>query len=224
MQLSFFFFSATLSPAMQQTPFVLNEHGQPIGMPMPNWTAPPIPPREPMVGKHCRLEPLKSDIHAADLWAAYSLDVKGTNWTYLLSGPFDSFEAYFNYVKTIEVKPDPIFFAIINTAGKAVGVASYMRIDPANGSIEVGSINYSPLLQHTTAATEAMYLMMKNAFALGYRRYEWKCDALNEPSRRAAKRLGFTFEGQFRQAVVSKGRNRDTAWYCTILFLVAGST
>ncbi len=112
---------------------------------------------------------------------------------------------------------DPLFHAIVDTnTGKAVGVASYLRITPASGSIEVGHINYSPLLQRTPAATEAMYLMMKRAFELGYRRYEWKCDALNARSRAAAQRLGLSFEGVFRQAAVYKGRNRDTAWYAAI--------
>src|SRR5262249_19517403 len=113
---------------------------------------------------------------------------------------------------------DPLFHAIIDTVSRqAAGVASFLRIDPAHGVIEVGHINYSPRLQRTTAATEAMYLMMRRVFdELGYRRYEWKCDALNAPSRRAAERFGFTFEGIFRQAVMYKGRNRDTAWYSII--------
>jgi RimJ/RimL family protein N-acetyltransferase len=112
---------------------------------------------------------------------------------------------------------DPLFYAIVErSSGLAIGVASYLRIDPANGAIEVGHLQFSPRLQRSTAATEAMYLMMKQAFDLGYRRYEWKCDALNAGSRRAAERLGFTFEGVFRQAVVYKGRNRDSAWYSII--------
>ena len=112
---------------------------------------------------------------------------------------------------------DPLFYAILDQAtNRAVGVAGYLRIDPRNGSIEVGHLGYSPLLQRTPAATEAMYLMMARAFELGYRRYEWKCDSLNEPSRAAALRLGFVFEGIFRQAVVVKGRNRDTAWFSVI--------
>jgi RimJ/RimL family protein N-acetyltransferase len=112
---------------------------------------------------------------------------------------------------------DPLFYAVVEKIeDRAVGVASYLRIDPANGSIEVGHINYSPLLQRTPAATEAMYLMMRHVFDLGYRRYEWKCNALNAASRVAARRLGFSFEGVFRQAGVVKGRNRDTAWYAMI--------
>src|SRR5262249_42598244 len=112
---------------------------------------------------------------------------------------------------------DPVFLAIVDAAtGLAAGVASYLRIDPPNGSIEVGHIALSPRLQRTPAATESMYLMMNWAFSAGYRRYEWKCNALNEASRRAAMRLGLSYEGVFRQAAVVKGRNRDTAWYATI--------
>ena len=112
---------------------------------------------------------------------------------------------------------DPLFFAIVDhTTQKATGLLSYLRIVPVSGSIEVGHVNFSPLLSRTAAATEAQYLMMKRAFELGYRRYEWKCDSLNEPSRVAAQRLGFSFEGVFRQATVYKGRNRDTAWYAAI--------
>lgn len=112
---------------------------------------------------------------------------------------------------------DPLFYAIVDNTGKATGVAAYMRIDPSNGVIEVGHLNFSPALQRTAAATEAMYLMMRRAFdELGYRRYEWKCDSLNAPSRRAAERLGFGFEGEFRQAIVYKERNRDTTWYSIV--------
>jgi RimJ/RimL family protein N-acetyltransferase len=138
-------------------------------------------------------------------------------WTYLAYGPFETLEAYRGWVEASCRGPDPMFFAIVDqSSGKAVGVASYMRIDPASGSIEVGHLAYSPLLQRSPAATEAMFLMMRNAFDLGYRRYEWKCNALNAPSRAAAQRLGFTYEGIFRQHTVHKGRNRDTAWYAAI--------
>lgn len=170
-----------------------------------------------MAGRFCRLEPLNPEKHAAGLYAANALDNDGKNWTYLPYGPFRTFEEYCDWTNRICASSDPLFYAIVDRAeDKAVGVASYLRIDPQNGSIEVGHINYSPLLQRLPAATEAMYLMMKHAFELGYRRYEWKCDALNTPSRQAAQRLGFSFEGLFRQAVVVKGRNRDTAWYAMI--------
>jgi RimJ/RimL family protein N-acetyltransferase len=142
------------------------------------------------------------------------LDVDDRRWTYLPYGPFANLEEYYAWVDDVAHRDDPMFFAIINSSGKAAGVASYQHVEPLNGSIEVGHISFSSLLQATTAATEAMYLMMRNAFdELGYRRYEWKCDALNQPSRLAAERLGFSYEGTFRQMRVVKGRNRDTAWY-----------
>ena len=170
-----------------------------------------------MTGRFCRLEPLDPSAHTEQLWAAFSRDQDGRNWTYLFHGPYDAIEAFADWIRTAASSADPMFFAVIDRAREAAaGVAAYLRIAPAAGSIEVGHINFSPLLQRTPAATEAMYLMMKHAFELGYRRYEWKCDALNAPSRVAAERLGLTFEGVFRQALVYKGRNRDSAWYSAI--------
>src|SRR5215213_9476887 len=195
----------------------VNSLGQPIGAPLDGWTPPPRPPREPLDGRYCRVEPLEIERHAADLHAANSAAEDARDWTYLAYGPFDSLESYTTWMQRVCLGDDPLFHAIIDSAtNKAVGVASYLRIDPASGSIEVGHINFSPLLQRTPAATEAMYLMMKLAFDLGYRRYEWKCNALNAPSRAAARRLGLSFEGVFRQAAVVKGRNRDTAWYAAV--------
>ena len=170
-----------------------------------------------MEGRYCRLEPLDPDVHAASLHAANALNADGSMWTYMAYGPFAALEFYRQWAEGAARGNDPMFVAIVDRAtGKAVGVASYMRIDPANGCIEVGGLAYSPLLQRTLAATEAMYLMMENAFRLGYRRYEWKCNSLNLPSRAAAQRLGMSYEGLFRQATVVKGRNRDTAWYSVI--------
>jgi RimJ/RimL family protein N-acetyltransferase len=170
-----------------------------------------------LAGRFCRLEPLASGGHAADLHAANSLDREGRMWTYLFSGPFETLDEFTAWLESREDSLDPLYFAIVDTGtNRATGIASYLRIEPAHGTIEVGHLAFSPLLQRTAAATEAMYLMMKHAFELGYRRYEWKCDALNAASRRAADRLGFKFEGVFRQAVVYKGRNRDTAWYSII--------
>lgn len=170
-----------------------------------------------MNGRFCRLERLKTKDHAEALWEAMALDAGGKMWTYLPYGPFPSAETYTTWLDDMSQRSDPFFHAIIDLATqRPVGVASYLRIDPPNGVIEVGHLQFSPLLQRSPAATEAMYLMMERAFALGYRRYEWKCDALNAPSRSAALRLGFSFEGLFRQAVVVKGRNRDTAWYSVI--------
>jgi RimJ/RimL family protein N-acetyltransferase len=194
----------------------VNHLGQPIGFPVPDWQARPRPPRTAMVGRFCRLEPLDPARHAAALFDANRLDKEGRNWTYLAVGPFERFEDYRAWVEQVCRAEDPFFHAII-VDGRPVGVASFMRIEPAVGVIEVGHINYSPLLQRTPAATEAMYLMMRRVFdELGYRRYEWKCDALNAPSRAAAERLGFRFEGIFRQATLYKGRNRDTAWFSII--------
>ena len=195
----------------------VNALGQPVGFVVAGWTPPPRPPRDPMVGRTCRVEPLDPARHGAELHAANQLDTSHRNWTYLPYGPFATFADYAGWLRTVAAGTDPMFHAIVDLAsGAAVGVASYLRIDPAAGSIEVGHINYSPNLQRRIAATEAMYLMMKRAFELGYRRYEWKCHSLNAPSRAAAQRFGFSYEGIFRQARVDKGRNRDTAWYAMI--------
>ncbi len=195
----------------------LNELGQRVGLPMEGWSPPPLPPREAMEGRYCRVEALDLDRHAAGLWEAAREDTEGRSWTYLPYGPFPTGEAYLGWMRSTCLGEDPLFHAIVETAtGAPVGVASYLRISPASGSLEVGHLHYSPRLQRTPVATEAMYLMMRQAFDLGYRRYEWKCDSLNEPSRAAAQRLGFSFEGIFRQATVYKGRNRDTAWYAVI--------
>jgi len=195
-----------------------NDLGQKIGFAVPGWTARPRPPRDSMVGRFVRLEALDADKHAADLFAANSADKENRIWTYLPYGPYPDIGPYRDWVATMAKSEDPLFHAIVDKAsGKAVGVASYLRIDPAVGVIEVGHINYAPALQRSSGATEAMYLMMKRVFdELGYRRYEWKCDALNAPSQSAAGRLGFIYEGTFWQATIYKGRNRDTAWYSII--------
>jgi RimJ/RimL family protein N-acetyltransferase len=195
-----------------------NEFGQPIGFAVPDWTPRPRPPRRPIEGRHCRIEPLDPGRHAASLFRNYALDREGRNWTYMAYGPFADLAAYEAWMRAACLGEDPLFHAILDAgSGDALGVASYLRIEPAVGVIEVGHINYAPPLQRSPAATEAMYLMMRRVFEeLGYRRYEWKCDSLNAPSRRAALRLGFTFEGIFRQATLYKGRNRDTAWYSII--------
>jgi RimJ/RimL family protein N-acetyltransferase len=196
----------------------LDEFGQSVGAPVPGWHARPRPPRTSMAGRFCRVEPLDVERHAAGLHAANRLAPDHRLWAYLSAEGFDDLDAYRAWLTQVASGDDPLFHAIVDTAsGDPVGVAAYLRIDPGHGVIEVGHLNFSPRLQRTPAATEAMYLMMARAFdELGYRRYEWKCDSLNEPSRRAALRLGFQFEGIFRQAVVYKGRNRDTAWYSII--------
>jgi RimJ/RimL family protein N-acetyltransferase len=197
---------------------VQNTPGQPVGPGVPGWTARPKPTTATLTGRFCRVEKLLPHKHGADLFAANQLDTSGRNWTYLGVGPFAAIEEYHAWLLSVAPGQDPLFYAIVDQAsGKAIGVASLMRIDPANGVIEVGHINYSPLLQGKPHATEAMFLLMTRVFdELGYRRYEWKCDSLNGPSRAAALRYGFTYEGLFRQAVIYKGRSRDTTWYSII--------
>lgn len=197
--------------------FELNHLQQPVGNKLPSWSEPHWPNREPMRGRYCRLESLAAESHALSLFESNLLDESERNWTYLAYGPYSNFAEYREWVEAQSQSRDPIFFAIVDAASNAaVGVASYLRITPTSGSIEVGHLNFSPRLQRTPAATESMFLMMSRAFELGYRRYEWKCDALNAPSCRAAERLGFSFEGIFRHATIVKGRNRDTAWFSVI--------
>ena len=190
-----------------------NDLGQPVDHPVADWTPPPRPSRMVLQGRYCRLEPLNV-AHAEALYAAHSQDRDGRNWTYLPEGPFDA-DGYAAWVWSAAISPDPLHLCVVTDDGP-VGTASYLRIAPAAGSIEVGYITYSPLLQRTRASTEAMFLMMQWAFEAGYRRYEWKCNDLNLPSRRAAQRLGLSYEGTFRRAQVVKGGNRDTAWYAAI--------
>lgn len=194
-----------------------NDLGQPIGPSLPGWLPPPFPSEESMDGAHCRLVRLDATQHGRALFDSFAEDAEGRNWTYLPSGPFDDFEEFAAWLKTVAAADDPQFYTILRAdTGEPAGLASFLRIVPASGSIEVGHIHFANCIQRSPAATEAMFLMMKRAFELGYRRYEWKCDALNAPSRAAAERLGFSFEGVFRQATVYKGRNRDTAWYAII--------
>lgn len=192
------------------------DRGQPVGFEVRNWVARAAPSRAPMIGRFCRLDPL-SPLHAPELHAANMLDREGSNWTYLAYGPFAAVGEYSAWVERVSAQDDPLYFAVSNAEGRRTGVASFMRIDRANGVIEIGNLNFSPAMQRTTAASEAIFLMLRRAFdELAYRRVEWKCDSLNAPSRAAALRFGFTYEGLFRQAVVYKGRNRDTAWYAIV--------
>jgi RimJ/RimL family protein N-acetyltransferase len=195
-----------------------NHLGQPVGAPVPGWSPRPSPPRTAMAGRFCTVEPLDPARHAARLFAAYAEDSEGRLWTYLPRGPYATLDEYRSWAEAAQRGDDPLVHAIIdNASGAPVGTASYLRIEPSIGVIEVGSITYSPRLQRRPAATEAMYLMMRRVFdELGYRRYEWKCDSLNQPSRDAALRLGFRYEGLFRQASMTRGRNRDTAWFSVI--------
>ena len=185
-----------------------------IGTPVESWQGALHPAPVPMAGEHCRLEPLQP-AHAEGLFEAYRADREGLVWDYLPYGPFSSLDEFTSFLSGSCLGADPLFYTIIDRlSGRPAGMASYLRIDPANGVIEVGHINFSPTLQRRPAATEAMYLMMRQVFVdWGYRRYEWKCNNLNERSKAAAGRLGFSFEGVFRQAAVIKGHNRDTAWF-----------
>jgi RimJ/RimL family protein N-acetyltransferase len=166
-------------------------------------------------GRFVRLEPLESAKHGDALWNAVKGPENEGLWTWMAFGPFVSRADFDAFLAKAEVSKDPLYFAIVDQgSGKALGQATLMRIDEPNRVIEVGGLVFSPLLQRTRGATEAMYLLARHVFeVLGYRRYEWKCNALNEPSRRAALRLGFSFEGIFRQHMIVKGMNRDTAWF-----------
>ena len=188
-----------------------NEFGQPVGDDLA-WTPPaPVGPVE-LQGGHCRLVPLAEE-HAPALFQELCVDSPPETWTYLPVGPFAEVEEMVAHVRRLQETAGMTPFAILLPDGRAVGVATYLRDEPVHGCVEVGFITMGTTLQRTTASTEAQVLMARHVFELGYRRYEWKCDSLNEPSRRAAVRLGFAFEGVFRQAQVVKGRNRDTAWY-----------
>jgi RimJ/RimL family protein N-acetyltransferase len=193
----------------------LNHLGQPVGFPVEGRTPRQRPPLTPLQGRFCRVEPLDAEKHCAELYDAYSADRAGRMWTYLPWGPYADFAEFLAATETGLKREHFITYAVIDADGnKTVGVASYLNINLAAGSIEVGGITYSPALQKKPAGTEAMFLMMRRAFdELGYRRYEWKCNALNAPSRAAAERYGFRFEGVFLQADIVKGRNRDTAWF-----------
>lgn len=200
------------------TPDMPPQDPQPTGPALPGWAPRPYPDPVPLQGRFVRLEKLDVTQHADALLDAYAADPEGRLWTYLFAEKPTDRAAFHNWVAKTSSTEDPLVYAIVDQAsGRAVGVESFMRIDRANGVIEIGGINFSRQLQHTSGATEAIFLLMRRAFdELGYRRFEWKCDSLNAPSRRAALRLGFQFEGIFRQHVIYKGRSRDTAWYAII--------
>ena len=187
------------------------------GIILDGFVPPPLPGNIKMDGTFVRLVPVSVAAHADQLFKSFQTDIGGKNWTYLPYGPFEDVQAFTAWLETVEGCEDPVFFTIIRQADNiAVGVASYLRIAPEHGSIEVGHIHFSPLMQNTILGTEAMYLMMRWAFEAGYRRYEWKCNALNRKSRQAAQRLGLSYEGVFRQSNIYKGCNRDTAWFAAI--------
>ncbi len=186
-----------------------------LGARLDGWVPPERPGPGRIDGQYVALERLDADAHAGDLYRAISGDA--SLWDYMHDGPFTSASAFHCWAREAASKSDTVFYALRDAdSGNCGGIAAFMRIAPEAGSIEVGSICLAPEMQRSSAATEAMYLMMRWAFEAGYRRYEWKCNALNMPSRRAAQRLGFSYEGIFRQAAVVKGRNRDTAWFAVI--------
>jgi len=173
------------------------------------------PQRTPLRGTYVDVVPLEAATHGDDLYGAATGPGTDTSWTYLSFGPWSDRSSFDSWLRAFQASDDRLAYALVGkSTGKALGLCSYARIDLANRVIEIGSIWYSPALQRTRAATEAMYLLARHVFEdLGYRRYEWKCNSFNEPSRRTAERLGFTYEGLFRQHMISRGRNRDTAWF-----------
>lgn len=191
-----------------------NEYGQPIGFDLGEWQPPGFPEAVSIEGQTVTLEPLSVTSHGAGLWDALG-DAPASLWTYMSFGPFADRAEFESMVESMARRRDWVPYAFL-VGDTPLGFASYLRIEPEAGVIEVGSIVLSPELQRTTAATESLYLLIRRTFQLGYRRCEWKCDSLNQPSRLAAERLGFTFEGTFRQAIHYKGRNRDTAWYSIV--------
>lgn len=196
----------------------VNEFNQPVGKLVTGWKQALKPALQILSGEFCKLEPMDIDKHANTLFENLLIDNKGESWTYLPYGPFDNLTDFITWLKETMSEKDTLLYAVIDIkTNLPVGIAGYLRSNPKSGSIEVGHLHFSKLLKKSVVATEAMYLMMSNAFDnLNYRRYEWKCNDLNHASRSAALRLGFKFEGIFRQSDVLKNRNRDTAWFSII--------
>lgn len=192
-----------------------NDHGQPIGAPVPDWSPAPFPDVTVMQGRWCRLEPLMHH-HTAELFAELCAPGEEPSWTYLSQEMPASEGEFSDLVDAWATATDRVTVVVRTVDGRAAGIFSFLRIDRVNGSVEIGAIHFGPHLRRTAAATEALHLAAKHVFAIGYRRYEWKCDSLNAPSMRAAERFGFVHEGTFRKAVVTKGRRRDTAWFSII--------
>lgn len=191
----------------------VNEYGQPVGDLLPGWTVRPRPEPVRLEGRHVVVEPLAPS-HAAALHAALCGPDDRSLWTYRAEEPPASASAMTAFVEDQLTRPELMTFALVPRGAAASGIASYTRIEPATGQVEVAGVLFARSLQRTRAATEAIHLLVRHAFdELGYRRFEWKCDALNEPSRRAAARLGFRYEGRFRNHMVVKGRTRDTDWF-----------
>jgi len=196
----------------------INELGQPIGDALPDFQPGDLPNLERIEGQYVIIERLSKDKHGADLYEVYGPDSPADMWTYLFQNPAQNQAEWSQKLDQMLAAQDRFHYAIVDKeSGKALGTFALMRIDRNNRVIEVGAVTYSPKLKRTRLATEAQYLLARYVFEdLNYRRYEWKCDALNLPSRRAAERLGFIYEGTFRQAVIYKGRTRDTDWLSMI--------
>ena len=188
----------------------INEFDQPIGPPLGGWQAPPAPAPIALTGRTVSLEPLVPPVHAQPLFDAFA-DAPDSLWTYLQHGPFAHVDELRAALATLCDSPKRLPFAVV-VDGRPVGFLAYLRIVADHGVIEIGSVAFAPELQRTTAASEAVSLLIAHAFDLGYRRVEWKCDDLNARARTAAERFGFRYEGTFRKAVAYKGRSRDTAW------------
>ena len=205
--------SEIVDPALLAERHTHSPDGQPIGHSLASWQGAPTPKRVVLEGAHAKAEPLLAH-HARPLFPAYAEDETGRVWTYMTQGPFrHEIELAIWLAQAADMR-DPLFFYLTRPDGAPIGLASLMRFEPDAGSIEIGNIAIVPAAQRTRAATEALFLLMSHAMdKLGYRRLEWKCDALNAASRRAAARFGFRFEGIFLNATVYKARNRDTAWY-----------
>lgn len=195
----------------------INLYGQTVGDALPDWNGANALPRSVLIGQYCRLEPLDADRHAADLFDAYAQAPDERDWTWLASTRPASVEEAVRWVTGKSTDATLVPYAVIDLqSGRAVGLVSFMAIDLVNGSVEIGHVTWSPRMKNTVLGTETVWLLLRQAFALGYRRVEWKCDSLNIASRRAAERVGFIHEGRFRQKMVRKGRNRDSDWLSMI--------
>lgn len=188
-----------------------NDFGQPIGEDLGRWTPPAVPEHVEIGGEHLLLEPLQRARHAIPLFHTFKFD-DGSMWTYMPLGPFADAAGLGQLIDSMSKARDVFAYAVI-VENEVHGFLSYLNTHADTGTIEIGWVTFSPMMQRTTASTEAIYLLLKNAFDMGYRRVEWKCDSLNERSRNTAQRLGFLYEGTFKQATHYKGRNRDTAWF-----------
>ncbi|HHU0690228.1 GNAT family N-acetyltransferase [Citrobacter sp. Marseille-Q3906] len=195
----------------------INVYGQTVGDALPDWNGASALTRILLEGHYCRLEPLDADSHAADLFDAYAQAPDERDWTWLASTRPSNVEETVRWIMGKSADASLVPYAVIDLrSGRAVGLVCFMAIDLVNGSVEIGHVTWSPRMKNTVLGTETIWLLLNQAFAMGYRRVEWKCDSLNVASRRAAERLGFVHEGRFRQKIVRKGRNRDSDWLSMI--------